>query len=88
MGSCRCQEFLVWSPGSGRDVATLSTIRGTLVEMPLLFLIKEDVAKEGVGLNTFTEDVFIPDLYNRRYTRLQVRNVRSKPKKCICTPGF
>ena len=22
MWSCRCQEFLVWSPGSGRDVAT------------------------------------------------------------------
>lgn len=36
----------------------LSTIRGTLVEMPLLFLIKEDIAKEGVGLNAFTETVY------------------------------
>lgn len=36
----------------------LSTIRGTLVEMPLLFLIKEDIAREGVGLNAFTEEVY------------------------------
>ncbi|KAL8767625.1 MAG: hypothetical protein Q9194_005928 [Teloschistes cf. exilis] len=36
----------------------LSTIRGTLVEMPLLFLIKEDIAKEGVSLNAFTEEVY------------------------------
>ncbi|KAI4128680.1 MAG: hypothetical protein LQ338_002626 [Usnochroma carphineum] len=36
----------------------LSTIKGTLVEMPLLFLIKEDIAKEGVGLNAFTEEVY------------------------------
>ena len=36
----------------------LSTIKGTLVEMPLLFLIKEDIAKEGVTLNAFTEEVY------------------------------
>jgi phospholipase D1/2 len=36
----------------------LSTIRGTLVEMPLLFLKDEDIAKEGLGLNAFTEDVY------------------------------
>lgn len=36
----------------------LSRVRGTLVEMPLLFLIKEDIAKEGMGLNAFTEDVY------------------------------
>ncbi|KAL8647750.1 MAG: hypothetical protein Q9226_006305 [Calogaya cf. arnoldii] len=36
----------------------LSTIKGTLVEMPLLFLIKEDIAKEGVSLNAFTEEVY------------------------------
>lgn len=36
----------------------LSTIRGTLVEMPLLFLIKEDIAKEGFSLNAFTEEVY------------------------------
>ena len=36
----------------------LSTIRGTLVEMPLQFLIKEDIAKEGLSLNAFTEEVY------------------------------
>lgn len=36
----------------------LSTIRGTLVEMPLQFLIEEDIAKEGLGLNAFTEEVY------------------------------
>lgn len=36
----------------------LSTVRGNLVEMPLLFLIKEDIAKEGVSLNAFTEDIY------------------------------
>lgn len=50
-----------FSPGAAgvREVKDLlSTIRGTLVEMPLLFLIKEDIAKEGVGLNAFTEVVY------------------------------
>ena len=36
----------------------LSTIRGTIVEMPLLFLINEDIAQEGVTLNAFTEEVY------------------------------
>ncbi|KAF3046968.1 hypothetical protein E8E12_009634 [Didymella heteroderae] len=36
----------------------LSTIRGTLVEMPLLFLKEEDIAKEGVGLNALTEEIY------------------------------
>ncbi|MCJ1311199.1 hypothetical protein MMC25_004870 [Agyrium rufum] len=36
----------------------LSTIKGTVVEMPLLFLIEEDIAKEGLSLNAFTEDVY------------------------------
>ena len=36
----------------------LSTVRGTLVEMPLQFLVKEDIAKEGVSLNAFTEEVY------------------------------
>ncbi|KAF2122858.1 hypothetical protein BDV96DRAFT_9074 [Lophiotrema nucula] len=42
-----------------RDVKeVLSTIKGTLVEMPLLFLKDEDIAKEGLGLNAFTEEVY------------------------------
>lgn len=36
----------------------LSTVKGTLVEMPLLFLIEEDIAQEGVSLNAFTEEVY------------------------------
>ena len=36
----------------------LSTVKGTLVEMPLLFLIKEDIAKEGLSLNAFTEVIY------------------------------
>lgn len=36
----------------------LSTIRGTLVEMPLLFLIEEDIAQEGMSLNALTEEVY------------------------------
>lgn len=36
----------------------LSTIKGNLVEMPLLFLKEEDIAKEGVGLNALTEELY------------------------------
>ncbi|KAA6410628.1 MAG: phospholipase D nuclease [Lasallia pustulata] len=50
-----------FSPGAQGAVEVkelLSTIRGTIVEMPLLFLIEEDIAKEGVTLNAFTEEVY------------------------------
>jgi phospholipase D1/2 len=36
----------------------LSSIKGTLVEMPLLFLKEEDIAKEGAGLNALTEELY------------------------------
>jgi phospholipase D1/2 len=36
----------------------LSTIKGTIVEMPLMFLIEEDIAKEGLSLNSLTEQVY------------------------------
>ena len=36
----------------------LSTVKGTLVEMPLKFLFKEDIAQEGISLNAFTEEVY------------------------------
>ena len=36
----------------------LSRIKGNLVEMPLLFLKDEDIAKEGLGLNPFTAEVY------------------------------
>ena len=50
-----------FSPGEQgvREVKEiLSTIKGTLVEMPLLFLKDEDIAKEGLGLNALTEEVY------------------------------
>jgi phospholipase D1/2 len=46
-------------PGGVSEVKdVLAQIKGTLVEMPLLFLKEEDIAKEGLGLNAFTEDVY------------------------------
>ncbi|KAF2462067.1 hypothetical protein BDY21DRAFT_412544 [Lineolata rhizophorae] len=46
-------------PGGVEEVKeVLSRVRGTLVEMPLLFLKEEDIAKEGLGLNAFTEEVY------------------------------
>jgi phospholipase D1/2 len=36
----------------------LSSIKGNLVEMPLLFLKEEDIAQEGMGLNAVTEELY------------------------------
>ncbi|KAE8366512.1 hypothetical protein BDV27DRAFT_91053 [Aspergillus caelatus] len=36
----------------------LSKVKGTLVEMPLMFLIEEDVAKSGLALNDITEPLY------------------------------
>lgn len=36
----------------------LSQVKGTLVEMPLMFLIEEDVAKSGLALNDLTEPIY------------------------------
>ena len=36
----------------------LSQVKGTLVEMPLMFLCEEDVAKEGLTLNDLTEPIY------------------------------
>ncbi|KAL5119618.1 hypothetical protein ACEQ8H_002464 [Pleosporales sp. CAS-2024a] len=50
-----------FSPGEQgvREVKeVLSTIKGTIVEMPLLFLKDEDIAKEGVELNALTEEIY------------------------------
>ena len=50
-----------FSPGKkGMDEVKelLSRVRGTLVEMPLLFLIEEDIAKQGLSLNSLTEEIY------------------------------
>lgn len=52
------ENFSPGQRGVGEMKELLSTIKGTLVEMPLLFLIKEDIAKEGMSLNAFTEVVY------------------------------
>jgi phospholipase D1/2 len=36
----------------------LSRVKGTLVEMPLVFLVEEDIAKEGISLNALTEQIY------------------------------
>ncbi|KAI0132491.1 hypothetical protein BJ170DRAFT_614156 [Xylariales sp. AK1849] len=47
-------------PGGVQEVKEwLSRVRGTLVEMPLEFLIEvEDLAKEGLSLNSFTDEIY------------------------------
>lgn len=47
-------------PGGVAEVKDwLSRVRGTLVEMPLDFLIEvEDLAKEGLSLNKFTDEIY------------------------------
>lgn len=50
-----------FSPGAAgvREVKDLlSRVKGTLVEMPLMFLIEEDIAKEGAQLNAMTEEIY------------------------------
>lgn len=57
-GHVVAEEFSQGETGVEEVKAELSRIRGTLVEMPLLFLKEEDIAKEGLGLNAFTEEVY------------------------------
>lgn len=52
------ENFAPGEEGARQVKEILSRIRGTLVEMPLLFLKDEDVAKSGVQLNAFTEEVY------------------------------
>ena len=57
-GHVVAEDFSEGSEGVGEVKNLLSTIKGTLVEMPLLFLIEEDIAKQGLSLNAFTEDIY------------------------------
>lgn len=46
-------------PGGVDEVKeALAQIQGTLVEMPLMFLVNEDVAKSGLMLNPLTEPIY------------------------------
>ncbi|KAH7132532.1 hypothetical protein B0J11DRAFT_521930 [Dendryphion nanum] len=57
-GHVVAENFAQGEQGVREVKEVLSNIRGSLVEMPLLFLKEEDIAKEGIGLNAFTEDVY------------------------------
>lgn len=57
-GHVVAENFPPGEQGVAEVKELLSRVKGTLVEMPLLFLIKEDIAKEGMGLNAFTEVVY------------------------------
>jgi len=57
-GHVVAEEFSSGPQGTREVKDLLSTIKGTLVEMPLSFLIQEDIAKEGISLNAFTEEVY------------------------------
>lgn len=58
VGHVVAENFPPGEQGIREVKEVLSTIKGTLVEMPLLFLKDEDMAKEGLGLNAFTEDLY------------------------------
>ncbi|KAF2161258.1 hypothetical protein M409DRAFT_59260 [Zasmidium cellare ATCC 36951] len=52
------EEFSPGEQGVKEMKEVLSRVKGNLVEMPLLFLKDEDIAKEGLGLNKLTEEVY------------------------------
>lgn len=51
-------DFAPGPEGAKQVKELLSQVKGTLVEMPLMFLIEEDVAKEGLTLNELTEPIY------------------------------
>ena len=57
-GHVVAEEFSPGEEGVKEVKDVLGTVKGTLVEMPLRFLIEEDIAVEGLGLNAFTEEVY------------------------------
>lgn len=57
-GHVVAESFSPGEQGLAEVKEILSRIKGNLVEMPLLFLKEEDIAKEGLGLNAFTETVY------------------------------
>jgi len=57
-GHVVAEDFPPGEQGLRQVKDILSTIKGTLVEMPLLFLKDENIAKAGLSLNPFTEAVY------------------------------
>ena len=52
------EDFPLGEQGLREVKNIMSTIKGTLVEMPLQFLIEEDIAKKGLTLNALTEEIY------------------------------
>lgn len=52
------EEFSPGQQGVDEVKEILSRVKGNLVEMPLLFLKDEDIAKEGMSLNALTEEIY------------------------------
>lgn len=52
------ENFAPGPEGARQLKELLSKVKGTLVEMPLMFLIQEDIAKQGLSLNAFTEEIY------------------------------
>ena len=58
-GHVVAENFSFGEQGMREVKDLLSTIKGSLVEMPLLFLIEEkDLAKQGLSLNPITEEIY------------------------------
>ncbi|CAI7675311.1 unnamed protein product [Penicillium discolor] len=51
-------DFAPGAEGAKQVKELLSQVKGTLIEMPLMFLIEEDIAKEGLTLNDLTEPLY------------------------------
>ena len=58
IGHVVAEEFPKDEKGLKEVKEILSRVRGTLVEMPLLFLKQEDMAKEGLSFNSLTAEVY------------------------------
>ncbi|KAJ5811553.1 Phospholipase D/Transphosphatidylase [Penicillium riverlandense] len=52
------EDFAPGAEGARQVKELLAQVKGTLVEMPLMFLCDEDVAKEGLTLNDLTEPLY------------------------------
>ena len=51
-------DFSAGAAGVKEVKELLSRVKGTVVEMPLMFLIEEDMAEEGASLNALTEELY------------------------------
>ncbi|KAJ5616677.1 hypothetical protein N7537_001791 [Penicillium hordei] len=51
-------DFAPGAEGAKQVKELLSQVKGTLVEMPLKFLIERDIAKGGITLNELTQPLY------------------------------